>query len=219
MAHIVIIGKGKEKQFKVMYETPREGGERKRRSKTFPKGTSRQTALDFKRQKEIELATGEMITSKEITLSEFIEEEYFKYHVKFLSATTVANYRKLYESSKPYCIKKYFGNYKVRDISRRMIQRYVNLLADNVSPKTVRSYKMWLHTIFDTAITLDIIKPGTNPTEYIKLPPKNKPPIEAYTIEQIQDLIQYAEEDPISQLIISLGALTGLRRGEMAGLK
>lgn len=219
MANITILGKGRDKRYKVTFEVPREGLERKRRSKTFPPGTSYQFVLDFKRQKEIELATGEMITSKEVTLSEFIEQEYFENHIKFLSPTTVANYKKLYSSGKEYCIKKTFGNYKIKDINRRMIQRYVNLLADNVSPKTVRSYKMWLHTVFDIAIALDIIKPGTNPTEYVKLPPKSTSQIEAYTAEQIQQLLQYAEEDITSQVIIALGALAGLRRGELAGLK
>lgn len=220
MANIIILGEGRNKQYKVMYELPRSiSGERKRRSKTFPVGTSKSIIDEFKRQKEIELATGEMQTEKNITLTDFVENTYFIDCVKFLSPTTVAGYKRLYESKKPYCIKAYFGKHKIRDINRKQIQKYVNYLSDYVSPKTVRSYKMWLHTIFDFAITYDILKPGTNPTEYIKLPPKKKPPIEAYTVEQVQELLLYSQDDKISHLVISLGTMAGLRRGEMAGLR
>lgn len=219
MAHIEIIGEGKNKRYKVMYELPPLMGERRRKSKTFPAGTPKSVVDAFKRQVEIDLATGEFVSTKEITLEKFTETVYFPIYTKFLSPTTTSNYRKLYESSKPYCIQKIFGAYKLKDITRRMIQNWVNTLSDNVSPKTVRSYLMFLHAIFNSAISEDIIKPHCNPTEHIKLPPKNTPPIEAYTIEQINKLLELSSNDNISHLIIALGSLSGLRRGEMAGLK
>lgn len=219
MAHIVVIGKGREKRYKVMYELPQIMGERKRKSKTFPAGTPKSVVDEIKRQMEINLSTGEFVEEKNISLQAFIENVYFKIYTKYLSPTTVSNYWKLYESKKPYCIKTYFGKYKLKDINRRMVQKYVNLLSDNVSPKTVRAYKMWLHTVFDTAISEDIIKPHCNPTENIKLPPKKKPDIEAYTLEQVNRLLELSYDDRINHLVIGLGTLAGLRRGEMLGLQ
>lgn len=219
MAHIEIIGEGKNKRYKVMYELPPLMNERRRRSKTFPCGTPKSVVEAFKRQVEIDLATGEFFSTKEITLEMFTETVYFPTYTKFLSPTTTSNYRRLYESGKPYCIRKVFGKYKLKDVTRRMVQNWVNTLSDNTSPKTVRSYLMFLHSIYNSAITEDIIKPHCNPTEHIKLPPKNTPPIEAYTIEQINRLLELSRDDNISHLIIALGSLSGLRRGEMAGLK
>lgn len=219
MAHIVTIGQGRNKRYKVMYELPQLMGERKRKSKTFPAGTPKSVVDDFKRQMEINLSTGEFVEEKNITLADFIENVYFPTYTKYLSPTTVSNYWRLFESKKPYCIKTYFGKYKLKEIKRRMVQQYVNLLADNVSPKTVRAYKMWLHTVFDTAICEDIIKPHCNPTDNIKLPPKNKPDIEAYTLDEVNKLLELSANDNINHLVIGLGTLAGLRRGEMLGLR
>lgn len=219
MAHIVTIGKGKDKQYKVMYELPRAMGERKRKSKTFPKGTPKLVVDEFKRQVEINLVTGEFTNQKNITLANYVENVYFPTYTKYLSPTTTSNYKRLYESKKSYCVKTYFGKYKLKDITRRMVQQYVNELADNVSPKTVRSYLFWLNAVYNTAISEDIIKPHSNPTEHIKLPPKDTPPIEAYTIDEVNKLLIYSRDDYIANITIALGCLAGLRRGEMLGLR
>lgn len=219
MAHIITIGQGRNKKYKVMYELPQIMGERKRKSKTFPAGTPKAVVDEFKRQMEINLSTGEFVEEKNISLTDFIEQVYFPIYTTYLSPTTVSSYWKLYESKKPYCVKTYFGKYKLKEIKRRMVQQYVNLLADNVSPKTVRAYKMWLHTVFDTAISEDIIKPHCNPTDNIKLPPKKKPDIEAYTLDEINKLLELSANDNINHLVIGLGTLAGLRRGEMLGLR
>lgn len=219
MAHIIILGEGKNRQYKVMYEVPGAFGERKRKSKTFPVGTPKTVVDDFKRQMEVNLATGEFSTNKNITLKEFVEDIYFDTYTKYLSPTTVTNYRKLYESNKDYCIKSVFGAYKMKDITRRMVQQYVNELSDNVSSKTVRAYLFWLSTVYKAAISEDIIKPHNNPTELIKLPPKKKAKIEAYTVDEINKLLEITKDDTVSRVVIGLGCLAGLRRGEMAGLR
>lgn len=219
MAHITTIGTGKNRKYKVMYELPSVMGERRRKSKTFPAGTPKAVVDDFKRQVEINLATGEFTSDKNITLADYVEKVYFDTYTKYLSPTTVTNYRKLYTSKKDYCIKKYFGKYKMKEITRRMVQQYVNLLADNVSPKTVRSYLFWLNSVFKTAISEDIIKPNNNPTEHIKLPPKTKAPIEAYTVDEVNKLLALSVNDDITHLVMGLGFLAGLRRGEMLGLR
>lgn len=219
MASITVIGTGRNKRYKVMYELPPVFGERKRKSKTFPPGTPKSVVDDFKRQMEINLATGEFTTNKCITLQKYVEDVYFNVYTKYLSVTTVDNYRKLYTSNKPYCIKSRFGEYKMKDISRRMVQQYANDLSDIVSSKTVRSYLFWLSAVFESAISEEIIKPHANPTRHIKLPPKKKPKIEAYTVDEVNKILKLAQDDIISKLIIGLGCLAGLRRGEMAGLR
>ncbi len=219
MAHIEIIGEGKNKKYKVMYELPPQQGSRKRKSKTFPCGTPKSVVEAFKRQVEIDLATGEFLNAKEITLGEFTETVFFPVYCKLLSPSTVASYRRLFSSKKIYCIQTTFGAYKLKSVTRREVQSWVNFLSDKVSPKTVRSYLMFLHSIYNAAITEEIVKPHCNPTEHIKLPPKNTPPIEAYTVEQINKLLELSQNDNIAYVTIALGALGGLRRGEMLGLK
>ena len=98
MAHITTIGQGKNKRYKVMYELPKLTGERRRKSKTFPAGTPKSVVDDFKRQVEIDLATGEFTSDKNITVQDYIENVYFTTYTKYKSPTTVSNYRRLYES-------------------------------------------------------------------------------------------------------------------------
>lgn len=219
MAHITTIGQGKNKRYKVMYELPKLTGERRRKSKTFPAGTPKSVVDDFKRQVEIDLATGEFTSDKNITVQDYIENVYFTTYTKYKSPTTVSNYRRLYESKKPYCIKAYFGKYKMKDVTRRMVQQYVNLLSDNVSPKTVRSYLFWFNSVYNTAITEGIIKPQNSPTQHINLPPKEEKDIEPYTAKEISKLLMLSKDDIVTNTIIGLASLAGLRRGEIAGLK
>lgn len=219
MAHIITIGTGKNRKYKVMYELPPVMGERKRKSKTFPVGTPKSVVDEFKRQVEINLATGEFTSDKNITLADYVEKVYFDTYTKYLSPTTVTNYKRLYTSNKSYCIKNYFGKYKMKDISRRMVQQYVNTLSDNVSSKTVREYIFWLNSVFNAAISEDIIKPENNPAVHMKLPPKTKAPIEAYTVDEVNKLLTLSKNDDINHIVIGLGCLAGLRRGEMLGLR
>lgn len=219
IAHIITIGSGKNKQYRINYELPKINGVRRRASKTFPVGTPKHVVEDYKLKLEIELRTGELNTHSNILLTDYIETVYFPTYTKFLSPTTVTNYWKLYDSKKDYCIKKYFAGKKLSSITRRDVQTYINVLSDHMSPKTVRAYQTWLHSVYDTAITEDVIKPNCNPADHNKLPPKVKPDIEAFTLEQLNQLLMLSENDPVAHITIGLGALAGLRRGEMLGLR
>lgn len=216
---ITFTDKEGKKRYKVTYELPRIDGMRHRKSKTFPYGTKYSDVVAFKREKEVELATGEFTSNVNITLEEYVETVYFPIYTTYLSPTTVVNYKRLYFSKKDYCIKNRFGNYKLKDINRRMIQEYVNLLSTKVGAKTIREYVYWLHSVFDTAISEGIIKPTCNPTEKLKLPPKEKSDIEAYTLDELKLMLSESKDDSINHLVIGLAGLAGLRRGEIMGLR
>ena len=211
--------KNRKRRYKVSWELSRKDGQRHRQSKTFPPGTKKSTVEEFKRQKELELIMGDTFVNSEITLSKFVEDVYFPTYCAQLSQSTVVNYRRLYDSSKDYCIKKRFGSYKMKDIKRRMVQDYANFLSTVVTPKTVSEYIHWLHTVYDTAIKEEIIKPSCNPTEMLKLPRREKPKIEAFTLEQYNLLLASTADDRCNRLVIGLGGLAGLRRAEIMGLR
>lgn len=208
-----------KKRYKVTYELPRLDGMRHRKSKTFPYGTKYTDVVAFKRQKEVELATGEFTSNTNITLTEYVEKVYFPVYTMYLSPTTVVNYKRLYDSGRDYCVKERFGSFKLKDINRRMVQEYVNLLSTKVGAKTIREYIYWLHSVFDTAISEGIIKPTCNPTEKLKLPPKEKSEIEPYTLAELQLMLAESKDDRINHLVIGLAGLAGLRRGEIMGLR
>ncbi len=221
MANITTIGEGRNKKYKLTYECKRIDGNRHRKSITFPVGTPRSQVEDIKRKVEIEYKTGKY-EIPDITFNEFVKEVYLKEYAIGLSVTTLHNYKSLLFNDKEYSLINYFGEYYLKNISRFDVQKYTNILAQNVSPKTVRSYVMFLHKLFEWAKIAGFIEfpTGDSPIDNLLLPPKKQGNCtQAYTLDEIKILLKLADENLISLTIIGLGALAGLRRGEMAGLK
>jgi integrase len=59
----------------------------------------------------------------------------------------------------------------------------------------------------------------SNPTEYIVLPKRKRPDTHAYSLEEVNILLERSKFDIALQTIIGLGCLAGLRRSEMCALK
>ena len=78
-----------------------------------------------------------------------------------------------------------------------------------------------MSVLFKTAIQLNIIEKGSNPTIDIIKPKQHRKQVEAYNMQEFRLLLHLAETDsnPDIKLIIFLAVLSGIRRGEMAGLK
>lgn len=97
----------------------------------------------------------------------------------------------------------------------------MNFLSKQVSPKSLKNYIMLLNVLFKTAIQLNIIPKGSNPTVDIIKPKQRKKPVEAYNLEEFNLLLNLADTDsnPDIKLILNLALLSGIRRGEMAALK
>ena len=97
----------------------------------------------------------------------------------------------------------------------------MNYLSSQVSPKSLKNYIMLLNVLFKTAIQLNIIPKGSNPTMDVVKPKLRKNQIEAYNLEEFNLILKLAETDnnPDIKLILNLALLSGIRRGEMAALK
>jgi len=143
-------------------------------------------------------------------------------YTSFLSPSTVKGYKAVYNNDKTYGIKTYFGKCQIKRIKSRDIQNYINFLSKEVSAKSVRNYLILLKNIFSLAVNESIIQREANPMNgRLVLPKKETKPIEAYNFDEFCKLLQLSHEDPNPniELIINLGLLSGIRRGEMAGLK
>lgn len=224
MAHIVTLGEGKNRKYKIVYEVKTPDCSRKRKSKTLPVGTPKSAAEDLKRKIEYETMIGELDlvnNRSEITLQDFYEKIYLTQYVLYLSPSSLKNYRNVWESSKPYSIKNSIGSYKLSQIKRKDIQFYINQLVNQgLSSKTVRTYHSLLCTVFDKAVLCEYIPASKNPMTNIILPPKEYKERKAFTIEEAQQLIEAARTKSLNDLcIVELGILAGLRRSEMGALR
>ena len=213
---------GKGTHYKAIYDLPPFlDGTRRRTSKTFPVGTNLSVVKQFVAERELEYARGSNLsTDYNLTFTQFADM-YFETYTQFLSPSTLINYKRAYNNSKKHGLKNYFGDVKLRKITSRHIQEYVNYLSSQVSPKSLKNYIMLLNVLFKTAIQLNIIPKGSNPTMDVVKPKLRKNQIEAYNLEEFNLILKLAETDsnPDIKLILNLALLSGIRRGEMAALK
>ena len=109
----------------------------------------------------------------------------------------------------------YFENYKISDIKTFDIETFQKELLSNNSTITVKRVILILDMILRKAVSYDIIQ--KNPVEYVEkftiTYQKKKP----YTKEEIIKILSHSKGE--LKVFLSLGFLTGMRTGELLGLK
>lgn len=168
-----------------------------------------ETFGDWKKAKALaELKAREWIMHKEreqiisqtveLALSGYIEDR-----SKVLSPSTLHSYNEMV---------KYFDSIKdmyTSDVTTQVIQRLINDMALDVSPKTIRNRIGFLTAVLDYA--------GNDKKFKLRYPKKQKRELRTPDHEEVHRLIENADEK--LKPIIVIAALGGLRRGEIAGLK
>ncbi len=220
MASIQKVQTKKGTKYRVSYDLPRyiDG---KRRKSTKLLDTLNEAKI-YAAERELERKRFALVSTNLNLTFEELGDLYFSTYTQFLSPTTLKGYKGAYFNSKPYGLMNYFGKTKVRSIRTRNIQEYINFLCQYVSPKTIKNYWGLLRIFFDLAVQEGIIQREANPMlNKINRPKQEKKPVEAYTLEEVILILKLAEEDenPDIKLILNLALLSGIRRGEMAGLK
>ena len=111
-----------------------------------------------------------------------------------------------------------FGDYKVQEITRQMLQDFCNEKLKKLSVNSVKKIFVPLNGALDDAVIDDIIP--ANPGKNIKFPQAKKFEGAAYTPEQVARLLEGAEAEgePMHCAII-LAVVYGLRRSEICGLR
>lgn len=109
-----------------------------------------------------------------------------------------------------------FGKEKLRDVSRMMIQDFLNAKRRKLSPQTVKHLKNALSAIFRHAKRYEMWS-GDLPTEGLITPRIDSVEKRALTIEQATRLVNclHGQYSVLAVLLIS----TGMRIGEAAGLR
>lgn len=85
-----------------------------------------------------------------------------------------------------------------------------------LAPATLRHLRNVLHQSFDEAVRQKWI--SHNPCEFVELPKKQRYEASFYTAEQLRQLFETMQGDPMLPLV-RIAALYGLRRSEVLGLK
>lgn len=217
MAHIVNLTN--PKRYKLVYEMKSKAG-RKRRSKTFPIGTTLREVQAQKRKVEELYERSEGIYYSKKTVAQMVEL-FMELYGPTLSPSTYRSYTSSFYA-KPYGIVEQLGNIEFQKVRLSHVQEYCNYL-DNAgkSIKTIKNRIMLLHTLYDKMRKLGYLeRDAVIPTEDIQFPRKKSQKKEPYDFEEIHKMLRLVEEydNPFLTLEVWLGLYCGLRRSEIASL-
>jgi len=142
-------------------------------------------------------------------------EEYakisFELHSYHRKASTLSDY----ESSLKLHINPYFADKRIDRIKPSDVALWQNMLLDKLSPRRVRTIRAVFNMFFQDALRDGII--DKNPLTMVKVPKIEKVEVKPFTLDEMMKIIQSGESD--IQSFVALGFLTGMRSGEMIGLR
>lgn len=126
-------------------------------------------------------------------------------------------------------VRPYLGDKKISAIlTQDMQQLYVKLLKEgrvtesktkgkSLSGSTVRAVHMMMHKCFEMAVEQHIIV--KNPTDGTTIPALNSTERKVYNEEQLKKFLKIIENEPWWRNFFYLECMTGLRKGEICGLR
>ena len=175
---------------------------------------------------ELEVKSGgNCVNFDKNTFSEFTTK-YLEQKKTSLSPTTYVFYEMIIRTE----LIPMFGTMKMRDIKTYHVQQFIQYLATEkkrndgveggISATTVRRYTTVLRSILTLAYKLDYIPEDVGNSRKIEFPKEASTEIEVYTVEEVSEILKALENEPINiRTLVEVAIFTGMRRGEIVGLK
>lgn len=179
-------------------------------------------------QKSIYGKTQTEVSKKLRQLCKEVDDGIYKEPVKYTVKDWAEIWLKDYSTNlKPLTVKQYasyinnhiiaqIGAVKLVRLDAPIIQRFYNqLVADGLTPKTVKNIHGILHLMLETAAEVGYIK--TNPSSVCKLPKIEKKQIKPLENEDLINFLNAIQGDRYETLFL-VDLFTGLRQSELLGL-
>jgi integrase len=149
-------------------------------------------------------------------LKTFITESYFP-SVATLRGSTLRGYKAIWRNH----LEPRLGNLRIREIRTYDCQKAMDAIV-RANPKlkqaSLSRVKSFMHAAFGEAIRLGLREGDVNPASGVKIKcVKGKGETFAYSLDQIKNILGALSEP--SKVLMAVAAYTGLRRGEIVGLK
>lgn len=188
---------------------------------------SKRDAADAERRSRIEVAALDGATAIDGTVSDYLRSWLIRYESSGARKTsTVYNVRRHVDV---YLVPR-FENVKLRRLTLDIVQRVLNDLHANggragegLSPKTIANVAGTLHKALGDAVKLRVLP--YNAAEGVDLPRRTQYVGDAYDSAEMGQLLHYLTRhaDPsvsvVDFTLIRVALATGLRRGELCGLR
>jgi integrase len=146
----------------------------------------------------------------------FVLESYFP-SVTTLRGSTLRGYKAIWRNH----LESRLGNLRIREIRTYDCQKCMDAIVRNdatLKQATLSRVKSFMHEIFAEAIRLGLRDGDVNPASGVKIKcVKGKGETFAYTLDEIKNILSALTEP--SKVLMAVAAYSGLRRGEIVGLK
>lgn len=183
-------------------------------------GKTRKEVADKVGELMNQIRNNQYIEPCKVTLYEWLCEWLEVYCKPELRMTTLVNY----ETYVHRHIKGSIGGFKLCDLNTSIFQHFYNEKAKNgrldggggLNPKTLRNMHNMLHKALEQAVNLDMLL--KNPVNAAVLPKRHKPEMRYFSVDEQHQLQEAIRGDKLEMPIL-LALYTGLRQGELLGLK
>ena len=167
----------------------------------------------------------ELTEESGMTLGQWLDKWLADYMTLTVRESTLNSYKSITE----HHIKPLLGGEKIGSITTADIQKMYNWLRENgrvsehyekgkaLSDTFIRRVHMMLHQALDVAVRERLIP--KNPTEGTIIPKVNYAPKQILTEEQLEKFMEALKRDPLWYDFFYTELTTGMRRGEICGLK
>ena len=185
-----------------------------------PGMTDRQITKELERQVvlfEEKIRQGRVANSDQNPRFQEFGEQWFEEYAA-INLRNTSYERMMSVSSRVY---ERFGNKRLDSISSRDIQRFLNDLMLNgknkrtgkpLARKSVIHHLNLISDIFNYAVQMEVL--NHNPCVNIKVPKGTKKEKQIYTLEEVERILTYLDQEPlIFRAFFTLELNTGLRRG------
>lgn len=167
----------------------------------------------------------ELTENCNMTLGQWLDKWLNEYMVFSVRESTLDGYRRIVENY----LKPHLGDKKIGSVTTADVQRMYNWLRENgrmnehyeknnsLSDSTIRGIHMVLHQAMDKAVQERLIV--KNPTEGTVIPKLNYAPKQILTEAQVEKFLEVVKQDPVWSDFFYTELTTGMRRGEICGLR
>ncbi len=168
---------------------------------------------------------GTVLRPEKTTFAEFVEK-YLEVKRNVLSPNTLVFYEMIIRTE----LMPMFGAMKLREIRTYHVQQFIQYLATEkkrndgveggISASTVRRYTTVLRSILTLAYKLEYTDDDVGSSRRIEFPKEASTELEVYTLEEVKEIMQALESEPTNiRALVEMAIFTGMRRGEIVGLK
>ncbi len=123
-----------------------------------------------------------------------------------------------------------FGSLKLRDIRTYHVQQYIQYLSTekeredgkegHINASTVKRYTSVLRSVLTLAYKMEYMDEDIGMSRRLEFPKSETPEVEVYTLEEVNEILKALENEPLHiRVVVEIALFTGMRRGEIVGLK